>query len=106
MALGRTHAHADILTHRPKQFQETRRVRLKAACTWFKNYKLNNNNYKLNNTVERLFSRATNFTKRAKALFCGNYFRGLTFSARAATYMIMINSCIYVINYFSETILV
>ena len=39
------------------------------------------------------FLRATNFTKRAKALFSGNYFRGL----RAATYMIMINSCIYVI---------
>ena len=44
-------------------------------------------------TVGRLFSRATNFAKRAKALFSGNYFQEL----RAATYMIMINSCIYVI---------
>ena len=25
------------------------------------------------------FSMATNFAKRAKTLFCGNYFRGLTF---------------------------
>ena len=30
-------------------------------------------------TIGHLFSRATNFAKRAKALFCGNYFRGLIF---------------------------
>ena len=30
-------------------------------------------------TIGHLFSRATNFMKRAKALFRGNYFRGLIF---------------------------
>ena len=34
-------------------------------------------------TGGRLFSRATNFAKRTKVLFHGNYFRGLAFSARA-----------------------
>ena len=35
--------------------------------------------------------------KEQKYFFHGDYFRGLTFSARATTYMIMINSYIYVI---------
>ena len=55
--------------------------------------KLKSSKHHMHITVGHLFLTATNFVKRAKTLFCGNYFQGLM----AATYMIMINSCIYVI---------
>ena len=46
-----------------------------------------------------LFSRATNFARRAKALFRGNDFRGLTFSARATTYKydVSVSTCCQVL---------
>ena len=44
------------------------------------------------------FYRGLQISWKEQKHFCrGNYFRGLTFSAQAATYMIMINSCICVI---------
>ena len=65
----------------------------KPTDKFLSNHKLIKLHLKNQIPVGRLFLRATNFAKRAKALFSGNYFRAL----RTTTYMIKFNSCIYVI---------